>query len=141
MHPAWCDDGKTFAVGNVVVCRKGMLHGVHRPAALAVAQTVYTVASEGCGIENLGACVVVLRVCQHNLYVLHERLHGSLHEGIVHVDMVGAEIRLHDMVYAVGNAGERLLYWQREGVCRVDEAHGREYEFGEVSQFVVCLCA
>ena len=118
-----------------------MLDGVHRPTALGVAKGIDAVAAKCGGIEYLGAGIVVVRLVKHNPHVLHQRLHRSLHEGIVHHDMLTAEVLLHDMVDAVGNSRESLLHGKCECIGGVDERHGREHQRREIGEFVVGLGA
>ena len=140
-HPARSDDGQTHAVGDVVMAGEGVLDGMHGPSAVGVAQRVDAVATQRGGVEDLRTGIVVLGLLKHGFHVLHQRLHGTLHEGIVHHDMLAAEVLLHDVVDAVGHTGEGLHDRQREGVGGVDERYGGEYVWREIRQFVVGLGA
>src|SRR5574344_559964 len=70
MHPSRSDNGKTFSVGNVVVSRQCMLHGMHWPSARTVAKTIDTIAAKCRGIEYLCTCIIVLWIHKHLLDIL-----------------------------------------------------------------------
>ena len=55
--------------------------------------------------------------------------------------MLATEILLHDVVYAVGNAGECLLHGKCESIDGVDERHGGEHQRREIGKLVVGLGA
>ena len=139
VHPARCDNGKALTMRDVVMARQRMLDGVHRPAALAVAQRVDAVAAQCGGIENLGTSLIVVGMFKHCLDILHQRFDGTLHEGIVHHDVLATEILFHDVVDAVGHACKGLLHGQSKGIGGVDERNGGEHMLGEVGQFVIAF--
>ena len=71
-HPARGDDGKSLAVGYVVIGAEGMFDAMTRPAGVAVAESQDSIASVGAGKHHFSSCGIVLRIFETLASVCHQ---------------------------------------------------------------------
>ena len=74
LHPSRRDYRKAFAVSNVIIRRKSVLHSMTRPARLTVSERINTIAAISANKHHFGSCCVVLRVFYTLLAVYHQTL-------------------------------------------------------------------
>ncbi len=110
LHPARCDNCKTFAVSDVIIRAESVLNSVARPTGGTVANGKNLIAGKRAVNHKLTSCIIVFRLFKGNFGVFNKAFDCAFTHSVRQKRMLLAEILLNNMVNCICGTGSRLFF-------------------------------